>query len=71
MGWASGSGLAEDLWTRMRKFIPNGDPRRMAAREFIELFKAEDCDTIDEAECLCKDAGRVYDDATDRFVYRD
>jgi len=71
MGWASGSELAEDVWDAVQRFIPQGEPRRKVAREIIELFEDRDCDTIDEAESLCKAAGRAYDPSTYEIVYRD
>jgi hypothetical protein len=43
--------------------------RQDRARRIIELFEALDCDTIDEAETLCKDAGRVYNEDTDEITY--
>jgi len=61
MGWASGSELAEQVWDAVRGFIPKGEPRVQAARDIIDLFEAQDCDTIDEAEQLCQDAGRTCD----------
>jgi hypothetical protein len=57
MGWASGSELAEDIWTLVRKYIPKR-VRKRVARKLIDLFENRDCDTIDECEQLCQDAER-------------
>lgn len=62
MGWAGGSELAERLWLLVREHIESDDDRRKIALEFIDAFEDEDCDTIDEAENLCADAGKVADD---------
>ena len=70
MGWASGSELAEDVWKVVRKLIEDKRARMKAARQIIELFEDHDCDTIDEAEQLCRDAGRVYDKEQDWFGYK-
>lgn len=58
MGWAGGSYLAEKIWLLVRHFIPEGDQRTLVARQVIDEFENEDCDTIDEAETLCQDAKR-------------
>jgi hypothetical protein len=55
MGWASGSILAEDIWSLVSKYIPKKDKKKIA-RKFIDLFEDQDCDTMDEAESLVKDA---------------
>lgn len=56
MGWASGSAIAESVWDSVRKHIPK-DKRQKVAREIVEVFESEDCDTMDEARRLMKDAG--------------
>lgn len=64
MGWASGSRLAADVWAIVRDLIPERE-RMKAAKRVIAAFEKRDCDTIDEAEQLCADAGRTpkfYDD---------
>jgi len=58
MGWAGGSRLADDVWDVIRDLIPDSKQRALTAREIIKLFEHEDCDTIDEAEILCEDAGK-------------
>lgn len=60
MGWASGSSLAESLWNRVRKYIPEKD-REEVANLFVSEFRSFDCDTLDEAETLWLDSGRTYD----------
>jgi hypothetical protein len=55
MGWSSGSQLAEELWRAVRSSIPTAK-RKKIARDFIDYFEGYDCDTIQEAETLCKDA---------------
>jgi len=70
MGWASGSALAQDVWNLVREYVHIHD-RSHVARQLIDLFENMDCDTIDEAEQLCQDAGRYYDEARDRITYRE
>jgi hypothetical protein len=70
MGWASGSELAENVWAAVRKDIPI-TRRHQVARHIIDLFEDMDCDTIDECQQLCKDAGRLYNQETDEIVYHD
>ena len=57
MGWASGSELAEDVWTLVRKYIPKNALKQVASK-LIDLFENRDCDTIEECEQLCQDAKR-------------
>lgn len=57
MGWSGGSELARQIWREVRKYVPPCD-RESVAKYIIELFESQDCDTIDEAELLCRDAGR-------------
>lgn len=56
MGWASGSSLAADIWSLVRRHIPK-EKRPRVAKNLIDLFESEDCDTMEEAEQLCRDAG--------------
>lgn len=58
MGWAGGSILAKDLWSLVRYYIPVSE-RKLVARQFVEFFEKEDCDTIYEAQDLVRDAGLV------------
>ena len=55
MGWASGSELAEDVWTIVRALIPM-EERRETAVSIVRAFENHDCDTLDEAETLVADA---------------
>jgi len=55
MGWGSGSMLAEDLWDAIKPHIPEGE-RQTVALVIIDLFEHNDCDTMDEAEALMRDA---------------
>ena len=69
MGWCGGGELAEDVWAAVRNLLPVGRGRMVAARKIIDLFKRRDCDTIREAESLCADAGYIYDEGRDKYVY--
>ncbi len=69
MGWASGSGLAEDVWTTIREIVPE-KKRQQIARKIVDAFESYDCDTIQEAEQLwddckfkeCEDCGTRLED---------
>jgi len=56
MGWASGSGLAEGVWKCVRRYVPK-ENRPTVAKAIVDLFEGEDCDTMDEATTLMRDAG--------------
>lgn len=56
MGWASGSMLADSVWSMFRKHVPAKN-RKAVAKRLVDLFEGEDCDTMDECEQLMKDAG--------------
>lgn len=56
MGWAGGSGMAADVWKLVRSHIPESKRKRIA-KKLVDIFENEDCDTMDEAELLMKDAG--------------
>ncbi len=56
MGWASGSILAEEIWDLFYEFVPKRR-RQDVARELVELFEGHDCDTLQGAEELWRDAG--------------
>ena len=70
MGWASGSSLAEEVWDAVRKLIPASRKKMQAARKIIEAFQDCDCDTIQECERLCDDAGLEYDEEYDEIITR-
>lgn len=57
MGWASGSGVAESLWELLRPYVAEVN-RKKVANKVIAVFEGNDCDTIDECQLLCRDAGR-------------
>ena len=59
MGWASGSELADRLWTAIRPHI-SAKNRRWVARRFIQGFDESDCDTLCECEQLVEDAGKRW-----------
>lgn len=67
MGWASGSGIAEDVWEAVKKYIPKEDLKKVAGR-LIDIFEAEDCDTMQETsfyELVWK-----YDEKTEEWIKR-
>ncbi len=67
MGWNSGTYLAMAIWDMVREHLPVRE-RHLVARKLIRLFESEDCDTIDEAVVLCREAGRNRgDDGTVRY----
>lgn len=43
MGWASGSGLAENVWLTVRDFVP-GERQAAVAAEILHLFEEHDAD---------------------------
>jgi hypothetical protein len=47
MGWASGSGVAENVWELFEELIPEGLKSKFAL-ELTDLFESYDCDTMDE-----------------------
>lgn len=57
MGWASGSGLAEDAWLLVREYVP-ADRRRDVALDFLRLFEEQDADAWGLDDSLIRDAGR-------------
>jgi hypothetical protein len=61
MGWAGGSGIAEEIWDLVGPLIPAARRKEVAAR-IVDIFEGEDCDTMDEAEQLMMDAGRHRDE---------
>lgn len=57
MGWASGSGLAEDVWDIVRPYVPKGDRTEVALKIF-RLFESRDADDwCFEPRSLLWDAG--------------
>lgn len=56
MGWASGSVLADEIWSIVRPLIPTRKRKEVAA-SIVGLFEDHDCDTLYEAELLVADSG--------------
>lgn len=56
MGWASGSGLAEEIWDKVRRYVPKEERSRMA-EEIYDLFVAQDADDWCDDDQLIKDMG--------------
>ncbi len=56
MGWSGGSEMAEDIWNMFRKYVPEKS-RKRCAKKLVDIFETQDCDTMDEAARLMKDAG--------------
>lgn len=57
MGWANGSQIAQEIWDAVRPWLTK-DQRRVVGIKLINIFENNDCDTIEEAEQLCKDVGK-------------
>ncbi len=55
MGWAGGSEVAHNIWSGIRKYVPE-EHREKVARVIIDALEDQDCDTIYECEQLVKDA---------------
>lgn len=49
MGWASGIGLLDEVWTAIAPLLPE-DKKADVADGLVEAFKNYDCDTIYESE---------------------
>ena len=58
MGWARGSGIAEEIWGIVREFIPVRK-RELVANDIIEVFEDEDADDWDGTSLIEEDAGRT------------
>lgn len=48
--------MAEKIWGMFRRYVPATSRKRVAKR-LVNIFENEDCDTMDEATKLMKDAG--------------
>ena len=55
MGWAMGSELAEKVYARIRKYIPDNE-REAVARFFYEAFSFEDADAWNREDLIIMDA---------------
>lgn len=49
MGWASGGGLFEDVWLRIRNLLP-AEQRVEIAKQLIQAFENYDCDVLGDYE---------------------
>lgn len=57
MGWAGGSELAAAVWAEVRPYLDEiAGTREYVAQRLVELFEGEDCDTMNEARQLMRDA---------------
>lgn len=56
MGWASGSGLAEEVWDLVRKHVPVRHRKRCALKVY-HMFCEQDADDWDVTGDLLSDAG--------------
>jgi hypothetical protein len=66
MGWASGSGLAQEMYRAIRRDIPV--PRRKrVAESVLRFFEEFDADDWDESSILWSDSERplTWDDEND------
>lgn len=61
MGWARGSDIADRVWELVRPYIAEVN-RKKVANKVIAVFEANDCDNIDDAELLCRDAQKKFDE---------
>ena len=43
MGWSSGSYLANDVWNKIKEYIPK-DEKQKVAKEILDLFENYDAD---------------------------
>lgn len=56
MGWSSGSYLAEDIYVKIRKYIPK-NKREEIASFIYDKFRDLDADDWDDSMLIIKDAG--------------
>ena len=54
MGWSGGTGLAEDVWDLVRKYIPE-EERQKIAKKIYDMFCDMDADGWEGTEQLWKD----------------
>ena len=55
MGWATGSGIAEELWRKFKEYIP-AEYYKELSRDILETFEsydADDWDYYDEEGLYC------------------
>lgn len=58
MGWSGGSEIASEVWDIVKEFIPK-KKRKVIAKQIVNLFEDNDCDTMYEAEELMEAAELV------------
>lgn len=46
MGWCTGSYMADDIWDRIKNYIPE-ENKRQVAKEIVDIFCEEDADDWD------------------------
>ncbi len=68
MGWSGGSEIASEIWSMVGNYVPKRN-RKIVARRIIQLFEDHDCDTIEECEKLCEDAGYRFNEDTEEWEY--
>jgi hypothetical protein len=56
MGWSRGSEIAAEVWDLVKEFVPT-KKRKSIAKQIVDLFEDNDCDTMYEAEDLMEAAG--------------
>jgi hypothetical protein len=56
MGWSRGSEIAAEVWDLVKEFVPP-KKRKSIAKQIVDLFEDNDCDTMYEAEDLVEAAG--------------
>jgi hypothetical protein len=60
MGWCRGSYMAEDMWNKVRKYIPK-EEKKSLANEIYEYFCDQDADCWESDMKLIKDAKIKWD----------
>lgn len=63
MGWASGSGLMQDVITAVNKSFRRGKGAKKFYEMVIEAFQDHDCDTLDECKGSDPDFDAAYREA--------
>lgn len=59
MGWASGSGMMDEIIDAMNEVGLDEVTRKELYEKFIEIFENQDCDTLQE----CEGKDTAFDDA--------
>ena len=69
MGWAKGSIVCENIWNRVRDYVPEEDRISVLADIMVVLYDL-DWDTEDEVEDLWPEATFAIQTANLRYQYR-